>query len=145
MMEQNPFSISSDDECFPVLFALGRGDLDPLIGILEQGTVALHPLLQRELAKMFRGTHPAYNLIIRRASRGAPKSRTSADARRDSEIFNLVASCEMSNPKLERKQYYGMVADILNIKDEAVKKAYLRVRGRHNRLRRIMQAHAARS
>jgi hypothetical protein len=75
MMSVDPLSISSDEEAFDALRGLSLGDTTPLAEYLELGTGALHPVVQRELASMLRGTHKTHRLDLLGARRGRPPKK----------------------------------------------------------------------
>lgn len=72
----DPLSISSDDKCWDPLWSLGREDVGPLADYLAQETGTLHPLVQRELAKLLRGDHKSHKLTLTPVAKpGRPRKK----------------------------------------------------------------------
>lgn len=139
MKRSKPHSISSDDECMESLWGLSKGEIGPLIAFLERETGSLHPLVQRELADMLRGTHPKFRLRLARTSRGTTRRRTREDAQRDRAIVAFLQS--KAGP---RKPAIYDAAQAFGISIREVQRAVKRVADSTSRLQRFMQAHIAR-
>lgn len=69
---------------------LNQGDASSLIGLLEQETGSLHPILQANLAMMLRDTHRRFSLRLVRKGKGAPKRDWRLASKSDAEIEVIV-------------------------------------------------------
>lgn len=135
-------TISADDPCWSAYWALGNGDIGPAIALLYEGT-ALHPLLQRELARMLDGTNKRFELRLASKRRGRPPRAQHETARRDRKIWVDWLEARRADPLGAQKPMIGKMAVKYGLCDREIYDAIERVEARLSRLKRFMDAHRA--
>lgn len=140
-------SMRSDDPSMIPLWHLYSGGIGPLTELLEKETGQIHPLLERELASLLRGTNPNFRLELKRSGKGSPKRRTAEDAKRDRDIVafldNQAKRSGRTKPGIG-KVAIGAAAKKFGVSDRYVQRAVKSVADGNARLISLMRGHFSR-
>lgn len=139
-MDDDRLSISSDDPCFEAYFELSQGELETTISLLHDGA-AIHPLLQRELARMLDRSHRVYDLRLAKKVRGAPKKSNAQSRRLDQDIKAFVGHRRSSEPFALEKQIIWDAAQKFGIRERGVYEAIERATSWELKMQDFLQAH----
>lgn len=131
-MNDPKLTISSDDPCWEAYFDLTQGDLTATIFLLHEGTV-IHPLLQRELARMMDGTHAKGSLVFKaKGKRGRPRAPHSP------EVIQVTRGFGNGKPKTAKETAKALEN---SVSLRTVERAGPRIKAKQDKLLRFLVAH----